>query len=59
MELTELPSELVATTVIVYDVLTDKLVMVYGEEVVFIFTYDPPFNEYLYVVIGVPPLLAG
>ncbi len=59
LELDESPIELVARNKILYNVLSVKPVIKIGEDEVELSTNACPFNEYLYVVIGVPPLLDG
>ncbi len=59
LEFDESPTTLVARSITLYDVLSDKLVTTIGELVVDASMNPPPFNEYLYVVIAVPPFDAG
>ena len=59
VEFDESPIALVATMYTLYDVLIANPEIVNGLVVVDAFTNAPLFNEYLYVVIDEPPLLAG
>lgn len=59
VELEESPIILVARSKTLYAVLSLSPVITIGEVVVPAFINVPPFNEYLYVVIAVPPLFVG